>query len=57
MENSLLPGKKADIALASRGWPEMASKVIEKTRVDEEAFYRDILIAERNCVKTKKIWE
>jgi ATP-dependent helicase Lhr and Lhr-like helicase len=36
---------------------DIASRVIEKMRVDEEAFYRDILVAERGCVKMKKFWE
>jgi len=50
-------GKKGVIALASRGLgPEYASKVIRKSRLNEEEFYRDILRYERHYTATRRFW-
>jgi ATP-dependent Lhr-like helicase len=52
----LSSGKKAVIALSARGvGPEKASRILG-TQVDGDAFYREILKAERNFIQTHRYW-
>lgn len=53
----LSSGKKAVIALAARGvGPENASRIIG-TLAEGDAFYREIIKAERNFIRTHKFWQ
>jgi ATP-dependent Lhr-like helicase len=53
----LSSGKKAVIALAARGvGPENASRILF-TLADGDAFYREILKAERNYIQTHRFWQ
>jgi ATP-dependent Lhr-like helicase len=50
-------GKKAVVALAGRGvGPEGAVRILA-TLTDGDAFYREILKAERNFVRTHRFWQ
>ncbi|MEM7813807.1 MAG: DEAD/DEAH box helicase [Candidatus Aenigmatarchaeota archaeon] len=50
-------GKKAVIALAGHGvGPESAARILAKLQPTQEAFYRDILEAERTFARTKPYW-
>jgi ATP-dependent Lhr-like helicase len=52
----LSSGKKAVIALAGRGvGPEIASRILA-TMAEGDAFYREILKAERNFIRTHRFW-
>jgi ATP-dependent Lhr-like helicase len=49
-------GKKAVIALAAKGvGPENASRVLS-TLTEGDAFFREILKAERNYIRTHRYW-
>ena len=53
----LSSGKKAVVALSARGvGPETASRILG-TLTDGDAFYREILKAERNFVQTHRYWQ
>lgn len=50
-------GKKACIALAGRGvGPQTASRILARMHRNEDEFYKDILKAEREFIRTKKFW-
>ncbi len=52
----LSSGRKAVVALAARGvGPEIASRILA-TWTEGDAFYREILKAERNFVRTHRFW-
>ncbi|WP_321508616.1 DEAD/DEAH box helicase [uncultured Methanoregula sp.] len=52
----LSSGKKAVIALSARGvGPEIASRILA-TLAEDDAFYREILKAERNFIQTHRYW-
>ncbi|MDD1707772.1 MAG: DEAD/DEAH box helicase [Methanoregulaceae archaeon] len=49
-------GKKAVLALAAKGvGPENASRVLS-THMEGDAFYKEILKAERNYIRTRRYW-
>jgi len=49
-------GKKAVIALSAKGvGPEIASRILA-TLADGDAFFREILKAERNYIRTRRYW-
>jgi ATP-dependent Lhr-like helicase len=52
----LSSGKKAVIALSARGvGPESASRILG-TLTKDDAFYREILKAERTFIQTHRFW-
>ncbi|HZD42460.1 MAG TPA: DEAD/DEAH box helicase, partial [Methanomicrobiales archaeon] len=53
----LSSGKKAVMALAAKGvGPEIASRILS-TWTEGDAFYREILKAERNFIRTHRFWQ
>ncbi len=50
-------GKKACIALAGRGvGPQTASRILARMYRSDDDFYKDILKAEREFIRTKRFW-
>lgn len=51
-------GKRASITLAGRGiGPDVASRILRRTYIDEDDFLREILAAEVLYAKTKRFWD
>ncbi len=51
-------GKKAVVVLAGRGiGPQTAATILSKLHTSKEALFKDILLAEKNFVRTKKYWK
>jgi len=54
----LVYGKKAVIALAGHGvGPETAARILARLQPTQEAFYKDILEAERTFARTSPYWK
>ncbi len=54
---TIVYGKNACVALAGRGvGPQTASRILARMHRNEDSFYKDILAAEKQFIKTKKYW-
>ncbi len=50
-------GKKGATALAGRGvGPQTSARILARMHRNDDEFYKDILKAEREFIRTKKFW-